>query len=79
MACTKITPCKKTGPKGVLRRQLALRSDEASSSRSNLQAKIERLSQELLQVSRDRCTDAIQIGELQGELERRTLDYDECQ
>jgi hypothetical protein len=53
MACTKLTPRKSTGPKGVPRRQLAPRNEGASSSssRPDLQAEMERLSAELAQAT----------------------------
>ena len=66
MACTKMTPRKSTGPKGVPRHQLAPRNDGASSSssRPDPQVEIQRISTELAQATRDRALDAIQVGEL---------------
>ena len=66
MARTKITPHKSVGPKGVPRHQLSPRSDGASSSsfRPDPQAKVQRLSVELAQATRDRALDAIQVGKL---------------
>jgi hypothetical protein len=66
MARTKLTPRKMIGPKGVLRHQLAPRKDDASGSRSNPQAEIERLNAELVRATRDRALDAIRIGKLKG-------------
>lgn len=79
MARTKVTPRKTTGPKGVPRHQLAPRNEGASSSRLDPQSEIERLSAELAQVTRDRALDAIQIGELQGQLGRRTMAHQNCE
>ena len=61
MAHTKVTPHKSVGPKGVPHHQLAPRSDGASSSsfRPDPQAKVQRLSAELAQATRDRALDAI--------------------
>jgi hypothetical protein len=59
-----------TIPKGVLCHQLALRNDDASSSRSNPQAKIERLTVELARATRDQALDAIRIGKLKGQLKQ---------
>jgi hypothetical protein len=70
MACTKLTPRKVTGPKGVPRLQLAPRNNNASSSHSNPQAKIERLNAELARAIRDRALDAIRIGKLKGQLKQ---------
>jgi hypothetical protein len=58
------------GPKGVPCHQLAPRDDHASSSRSNPQAKIERLNTELARATRDRALDAICIGKLKGQLKQ---------
>jgi hypothetical protein len=68
MARTKLTPHKMIGPKGVPHHQLAPRNDDASSSRSNPQAKIEGLKTELARAIRDRVLDAISIGKLKGQL-----------
>ncbi len=90
MARTKTTPKKKTGPKGVPRHQLAprddgagpnrTRGDVASSSRPrpDPQEEIQRLTRELAQATRTVAECHFQIGDLQGELERRTLDYEDC-
>ena len=66
MARTKVTPHKSVGPKGVPHHQLAPRSDGASSSsfRPNPQAEVQRLLAELVQATRDRVLDAIQVGKL---------------
>jgi hypothetical protein len=79
MAHTKLTPRKMTGPKGVPGHQLAPRNDDASSNRSNPQAKIERLSTKLAQATRDRASDAIHVGELQGQLRRLTRAHLSCE
>ena len=65
MARTKVTPHKSVGPKGVPRHQLAPRNDGASSSssRPDPQAKIQMISIELAQATRDRALDAIQVGD----------------
>jgi chromosome segregation ATPase len=74
-------PHKFIGPKGVSRHQLSPRDDGASSSssRPDPQAEIERLSAELAQATRDRAMDAIQVGELQGQLRRLTRAHLSCE
>jgi hypothetical protein len=62
MARTKLTPRKITGPKGVPCHQLAPRDDDASSSRSNPQAKIERLNTELARATRDQALMLSSLG-----------------
>ena len=81
MACTKVTPCKSVGRKGVPRHQLAPRSDGASSSsfRPDPQAEVHRLSAELAQATRDRALDAIQVGELQDQLRRLIVAHQNCE
>ena len=68
MACWKQTPRKRTGPKGVPRLQLALRSDQASSSRSPPQQEVDRLSAELIEVMRERMYNVMEIRELKAQL-----------
>jgi chromosome segregation ATPase len=79
MAPLKRTARKSTGPKGVPRHQLASRGDGASSNnrKSKLKAENERLTNELLEVSRGRCLDVIQIGKLESQNEglQRQLQY----
>jgi hypothetical protein len=79
MARTKLTPRKMTGPKGVPCHQLAPRDDDASSSRSNPQAKIERLNAELARATRDRALDAIRIGKLKGQLKQSEATDQNCE
>jgi hypothetical protein len=81
MARTKLTPCKSTRPKGVPCHQLASRDEGASSSssRPDPQAEMERLSAELAQATRDRVSDAIHVGELQGQLRRLTEAHLSCE
>ena len=81
MARTKVTPRKSVGPKGVPRHQLAPRSDGASNSsfRPDPQAKVQRLSVELAQATRDRALDAIQVGELQDQLRHVTTAHKNCE
>ena len=81
MARTKMTPRKSTGPKGVPRHQLAPRNDGASSSssRPDPQAEIQRLTAELVQATRDRAMDAIQVGQLQDQLSRLTTAHRNCE
>jgi hypothetical protein len=81
MARTKLMPRKSTGPKGVPRHKLTPRNDGARSSSSRLdpQAKVERLLAELAQATRDRAMDAIQVGELQGQLRRLTGAHLSCE
>jgi predicted membrane chloride channel (bestrophin family) len=79
MARTKLTARKATEPKGVPRRQLAPRDEGASSSRPDPQAEMERLSAELAQATRDRATDAIQVGELRSQLRRLTGAHLSCE
>ena len=81
MARTKKTPHKSTGPKGVPCHQLAPRNDGASSSssRPDPQEEIQRISAELAQATRDRALDAIQVGELQGQLRHLTTAHRNCE
>ena len=81
MARAKMTPHKSTRPKGVPYHQLAPRNDGASSSssRPDPQTKIQRLSAELAQATRDRALDAIQVGELQDQLRHLTTAHRNCE
>jgi hypothetical protein len=81
MARTRQTARKKSGPKGVPRHQLAPKNDEASCSnpKPSRKAEIRRLEAELIQASRDRCQDAIQIGELQKQAEKGNRALASCE
>jgi hypothetical protein len=68
-----------TGPKGVLHHQQPLRNDDASSSRSNPQAEIERLTVELARATRDQALDAIQIGKFKGHLKQSEAAHQNCE
>ena len=75
----KQTPRKRTGPKGVPRHQLALRNDQASSSRSPSQQEMERLSAELVEVTRERMYNVIEIGELKAQLSNQRQATENCE
>ena len=81
MACTKVTPHKSVGPKGVPRHQLAPRSAGASSSslRPDPQAEVQWLIAELAKATRDRALVAIQVGELQDQLRCLTTAHKNCE
>jgi len=66
MGRLKQTPRKRIGPKGVPRCQLAPRKDQASSSNSQPQQEIDRLSAELMEVTRERFSNIMEIGELKA-------------
>ena len=75
----KQTPRKRTGPKGVPRHQLALRNDQASSSRSQSQQEMERLSAELVEVTRERMYNVMEIGELEAQLTNQRQATENCE
>ena len=75
----KQTPCKRTGPKGVPRHQLAPRSEQASSSRSPSQQEMERLSAELTEVTRERMYNVMEIGELKAQPTKQKQDTENCE
>jgi len=75
----KQTPRKRTGPKGVPRHQLAPRNDQASSSRSQSQQEKERLSAELVEVTRERMYNVMEIGELQAQLTNERQATESCE
>jgi len=79
MGHLKQTPHKRTGPKGVPQHQLAPRNDQASSSRSQPQQEIERLSTELTEVTMDRLFNVMEIGELKAQLTNQKQATENCE
>jgi len=79
MGRLKQTPQKRTGPKGVPRHQLAPRNEQASSSRSQPQQEIERLSAELTEVTRERMFNVMEIGELKAQLTNKKQATKNCE
>ena len=75
----KLTPRKRTGPKGVPKHQLAPRSDQASSSRSPPQQEVDRLSAELTEVMRERMYNVMEIGELKAQLAKEKQATENCE
>jgi len=75
----KQTPRKRTGPKGVLRHQLAPSNDQASSSRSQPQQEMERLSAELAKVTGERMYNVMEIGELKAQLTNQKQATENCE